>query len=121
MGSWFNQHQSKQPSFKVGDLVMLDNHHVATKHPSRKLNRKKIGIWKILEAVSNRAYHLELPAKLDIHNVIHVSVLKPYCVNLDQMSLTSTPQYPIPEIIAGEENWLARAIVESQRNKRKGG
>jgi len=37
------------------------------------------------------------------------------------MSPISTPQHLIPEIIAGEENWVIWSIVESQQNKRKRG
>jgi len=117
MARWFNQHQQEQPSFKVGDLVMLDNRYIATKRSSRKLDHKKIGPLKILEAVGNRAYWLELLANSTIHNVFYVSLLEPYRVNSDQT--TSTPQHPIPKIIAGEENCVVRAIVESRHNKRK--
>jgi len=120
MARWFNQHQQEQPSFKVGDLVILDNCHIATKCPSRKLDHKKIGPLRILEAVGNRAYQLELPANSAIHNVFHVSLLEPYRIS-NLTSPTLTPQHPIPEIIAGEENWVVRGIVESWQNKRKHG
>jgi len=98
---------------------MLHNRHIATKRPSPKLDHKKIGPLKILEAVGNRAYRLELPANSAIHNVFHISLLELYRVNSGQTS--STPQHPIPEIIAGEENWLVRGIVESSQNQRKHG
>ena len=121
MARWHNQHRKEQPSFKVNDLVMLNNRYIPTKHPSRKLGHKKIGPLKIIEAVGNRAYRLELSAKSAIHNVFHVSLLEPYRVNSNLTPPTSTPQHPIPEIIAGEENWVVRGIVESRRNNRKRG
>jgi len=97
---------------------MLDNCHIATKHPSWKLDHKKISPLKILEPVGNGAYWLELPANSAIHNVFHVSLLEAYRVSKLTPPI-STPQYPIPEIIAAEENWVVQGILESWQNKRK--
>jgi hypothetical protein len=66
------------PDFKVGDLVMIDARNMKTKRPSKKLDHKKIGPVKILKKIGTRAFRVELPTTIEVHNVFHVSLLEPY-------------------------------------------
>jgi hypothetical protein len=38
MAKWYNAKVKDQPSFRVGDMVMIDARHFATKRPSKKLD-----------------------------------------------------------------------------------
>jgi hypothetical protein len=38
MAKWYNAKVKDQPSFQVGDIVMIDARHFSTKHPSKKLD-----------------------------------------------------------------------------------
>ena len=59
-------------------MVMIDARHMKTKRPSKKLDHKKIGPVKILKKIGPRAFQVELPPTIKVHNVFHVSMLEPY-------------------------------------------
>ena len=63
------------PDFDVGDLVYLSKENVRTLNwPSKKLDFPKEGLFKILEKVGH-SYHLDLPACMKIHPVLHADRL----------------------------------------------
>src|SRR3954463_7567752 len=68
--------------FEVNDQVLLSSAHInlasQAKRPSRKLQHRFIGPYRIIQKISAVAYKLELPSTLKIHPVFHVSVLRPY-------------------------------------------
>ncbi|CEH19115.1 dna rna polymerases superfamily protein [Ceraceosorus bombacis] len=77
----YNKKKSNK-TFNVGDLVKLSSRHV---HPnfdhrrkSRKLLPKYYGPYKILARITPNSYRLELPAPLQIHNVINIQHLAPF-------------------------------------------
>ena len=49
-----------------------------TTRPSRKLDYKKMGPYKILAKIGSSAYKLDFPPSMKIHNNIHISLLEPY-------------------------------------------
>jgi len=68
-----------QPTFQVGDKVLLHNENIATTSLSRKLSSKFLGPFPVLSKISNLVYQLKLLKTLHIHNVFHVSLLERYC------------------------------------------
>src|SRR3954464_2441430 len=68
--------------FEVNDQVLLSSAHInlasQAKRPSKKLQHRFIGPYRIIQKISAVAYKLELPSTLKIHPVFHVSVLRPY-------------------------------------------
>ena len=78
-----NANRSRRPlTFAVGDQVLLSSAHITlasqAARPSRKLQPRFIGPYRILQQVSPVAYKLELPESLKVHPVFHVSLLRPY-------------------------------------------
>lgn len=74
--SYANTHRIPAPMFKVGDKVWLNAKNICTQRPSRKLDWKKLGIFKIIETVGKYAYKLDLPPSTRIYPVFHVSLLE---------------------------------------------
>jgi len=76
---WYTDPTRKEPpAYQVGDLVMLNGRNIKTRRPSRKLDHKNYGPCQIEKIISPLAIHLTLTRKWKIHNVFHVSLLKPY-------------------------------------------
>ena len=65
------------PTIAVGDKVWLNRRHVRTTWPSRKLDVKRMGPFKVLEVIGDRklAYKLELPAPMRVHPMCHKCVV----------------------------------------------
>ena len=56
----------------------MDRRNLTVKDGVRKLSDKFIGPFKVAAKVGSYAYRLKLPRRMRMHNVIHVSLLKPY-------------------------------------------
>ena len=86
---------------KSGDWVMLNTKNLKLKKDDRTIARKKllpkfIGPYRVVEPVGfpgrEVSYRLSLPAQCKIHDVFHVSLLKPYKEPSDEQHLGFLPQ-----------------------------
>ena len=68
------RHQDME--FEESDLVWLKTDNIRTRRKAKKLNHRKIGPYIIIAKVGIRAYKLELPETLAIHNMFHISLLE---------------------------------------------
>src|SRR5467141_4157547 len=103
MKGYYDQRVRKQPVMKPGDLVMVNMKNMRTKRPSKKLDHKRLGPVKILEAVGKRAFRVQLPPEARNHRVFHVLELEPYC----QSTIEGRHQPPPPvEEMEGESNYV---------------
>ena len=65
-------------SFAVGGYALLSTEHLHSENPSRKLDFRRVGPFKILAEISPVSYRLDLPPDLLFHPVVHVSYLEPF-------------------------------------------
>ena len=70
-----NCHRKEPPVYKVGDEVFLSTKNIRTEKPSKKLNDKNIGPFKIKKLVGS-LYQLELPHTMKIHDVFYPNLLR---------------------------------------------
>ena len=114
---YYNQHVQAQPAFTPGDEVWLLRSNIKTARPSDKLDAKKLGPFKIVEAVNSRAFRLQLPASMSrVHPVFHVSLLEHYIANT-LPGRTIPPPPPIE--IDGEMEYEVEAVVDSRKFRNK--
>jgi hypothetical protein len=78
MSRYYNQRRQGR-EFAVRDWIWLRTRHLSTKRPSRKLEHKKIGPFKIIERKGPLAYKLQLPNSMNrVHNVFNIVELEPF-------------------------------------------
>ena len=83
----------------MGDLVLLSTTNLRMKNVPSKLQRKFVGPFTIVDKISPLVYKLQLPDTWKIHNVFHISLLRPW-----RQSLYSTEQQQVvPELEAPED------------------
>ena len=70
--------KSQPMVFKEGDRVLLSTKNLRSRaQGANKLLPRFVGPF-LVTACFGQAYEIELPASMRIHNVFHVSLLKPY-------------------------------------------
>ena len=72
--------KTRPHEFEAGQRVLLSTKNLQVKNHNftKKLLSRYIGPFKILNRVGKQAYELELPPTMKIHDVFHVSLLRPY-------------------------------------------
>ena len=105
----------KSRKFNTGVMVLVDHHNLTVKDGVRKLSDKFIGIFKVVAEVGSYAYRLELPRRMRMHNVIYVSLLKPY------YSTRDGPNWRLDEserpVEAEPIEYDVEAILDSRRGR----
>jgi hypothetical protein len=66
------------PHCEEGQLVMLDARNIKMKRPSKKLDRKLLGLFKISKVVSSTIVKLILLEQWRIYDIFHVSLIESY-------------------------------------------
>ena len=75
---YYDLHRKPNPNLQSGDMVWLLPRNINTTRPSKKLDYKKIGPFKISAKIGTRAYKLALPPSMAIHNTFHICLVEPY-------------------------------------------
>src|SRR5580700_976186 len=114
----YDRHTRPAPNIMVGDKVWLNRRHIRTTRPSRKLDVKHMGPFKVLEVIGDGklAYKLELPAPMRVHPVIHVSLLEPYREDLLPGRVQGPP---LPVEVEGELEYEVSGILDSKIERRR--
>ena len=84
--------------YKVGDHVLLSTTNLRMRNLPAKLQRRFVGPFEIVDKISHLVYKLKLPDEWKIHNVFHVSLLKPW---RESLYSAAQPQV-LPELQAYE-------------------
>ena len=106
-----NRNRTPAPRYKVGDQVWLSTANIKTQRPSKKLDYKQIGPYRVIEKVGPTSYRLELLKSIKIHSVFHSSLLRLYREDL----LPNQRLPPAPPVeIKGEQEWEVKEILDSR-------
>ena len=112
---WYNQSYTPK-HYRVGDRVLLSSKNIRLSRPSKKLDFRFLGPFRIIEALGKQAYRLDLPKTLGaIHPVFHVSLLQPYHRREGEGSPTPPPAILLED---GEE-YEVEAILDQRQRRGK--
>jgi hypothetical protein len=111
----------KAKVFNVGELVLLSTKNLSLKSPGvKKLTPRFVGPYRISRVVNMNAYELELPVSMGrVHNVFHISLLKPFnSQRQEEPSLRQLPwtgpedqkEYLVEAILAHRTKHLGRKV-----------
>jgi hypothetical protein len=96
----------------IGDRVWLDSRNLQLKTNSPKLTDRRLGLFRVIEKLSDRAYRLQLPDNLKIHNVFYVGLLS----RVKEDKARPIVRNPGPLEVEGEEEYEVEEIVDSERH-----
>ena len=97
-------------TFVEGDKVWLSSRNFTWKSGAKKLCPRWLGPFPIIEVMGPLTYRLELPPEWQLHNVFHVSLLKPF----EQGALYESPK-PV-KVTNGEPECEVEEVVRHRRN-----
>jgi transposase InsO family protein len=108
--------KTRRPSpFSVGDMVLLSTENISAaahaNRPSKKLEPKYIGPFKIIEKVHENAFKLELPPTMRQHPVFNVDLLRPYKESPPEFG-DRVPPRPPPELVDGVQEYEVEKILD---------
>ena len=105
------------PKFKEGAMVWLNARNIKTKRPSKKLDHRYLGPYKIVKKISSHAFRLQLPDSMKLlHPVFHVSLLEP----AHQNTIPHRRQPPPPPVEIDENpEYEVSAILDSRKYRNR--
>ena len=98
------------PSYQHGDIVWLDGRNIHTARPSRKLEYKFHGLFKIVKPIGTHAYELDLPNTIRNHQRFPGSLMSPAAKDPLPSQIQAPP---LSVIVEGDEEWLVKRILDS--------
>ncbi|KAL5790539.1 hypothetical protein ACOSQ2_005427 [Xanthoceras sorbifolium] len=119
MKKWADK-KRRRVEFQVGDLVLvklLPQQFKAFRKVHKGLVRKYEGPFPILRKVGKVSYKVELPPRLKIHPVFHVSHLKPYHADTEDPSRGESSRAPTAVVTSYDkevEEILADRVVRKR-------
>jgi hypothetical protein len=102
--------------FQPGDMVWLNASNISTSRPSKKLDWKRLGPYKVIKRIGLQAYQLALPPTMrHLHNVFHVSLLDP--VRPTSLEPRRPPAPPALYVKDDQEYFEIEDILDSHRDE----
>ena len=113
MKKFYDQHRGDARIYQKGDQVWLEGYNLATDRPSKKLDNKRYGPFKIEKKIGAAAYKLTLPKTWkNIWPVFNEILLTPYKPpTYDQQRHTPPPP---PVLVDDQEEYEIHEIMDSK-------
>jgi hypothetical protein len=104
--------------FEPGDMVWLNASNISTSRPSKKLDWKHLGPYKVAKRIGLQAYKLALPPTMrHLHDVFHVSLLD--SVKNTLLSPRMPPLLPALYVKDNQEYFEIENVLDSKHIGRR--
>ena len=113
MKKQFDKKRKNPQRLKIGDHVWLENKNIHSNRPSKKLDNKRYGPFKISKDIGSGAFELELLERWMIHNVFNEDLLT-QCVEPKFQGQHKDPAPP-PVIINKEEEYEVEEVQKYRK------
>jgi hypothetical protein len=118
MKRYYDRNHSEAPDYQPGDLVYLEGTNLKSDRPTRKLDDRRFGPFKVLKKVGERAYRLNLPRSWKkIHPVFHTVLLRPYHSSISP--LQQKPPPPPPVSVEGAIEYEVEEVLACRKRRGK--
>ena len=120
MKKWADKRR-RPKEYEIGEKVLvklLPNQFKSLRKVHKGLVRRYEGPFSIIERVGKAAYKVELPQKLKIHNVFHVSMLKPFHEDQEDPNRSETSRAPTG--VVTEFDKKIKEILAERKIRRRG-
>jgi hypothetical protein len=112
MSKYYNRKRDEAPEYHEGEKVWLSARNHSTDWPTKKLDHKWLGPFKILKVVSRAALKLQLPKGYRMHPIVSVSDVRRH--RPDEIAEHPRHPEPGPTIIDGGEEYEVEKILDSK-------
>jgi len=109
----FDKRRRNPQGLKVGEHMWLENKNIQLNRPSKKLDNKRYGPFRITKDIGLGAFQLELPEGWMIHNVFNEDLLT-RCVKPKFKGQHKEPAPP-PTIINEEEEYEVEEVWKHRK------
>ncbi|KAL9249926.1 STRUBBELIG-RECEPTOR FAMILY 3-like protein [Drosera capensis] len=113
MKKWADK-ERRPLEFKEGDLVLVKIISRQYKTVHKGLVRKYEGSFPITKKVGKISYRLDLPPRLKIHPVFHVSNLKPYHHDEEEPERGISKRAPTAAVITSDDKELEEVLAKRE-------
>jgi hypothetical protein len=112
MKQFYDKKASEIPKYMIGEKAWLSTKNLRVWQLAKKFSTEWAGPYEVLELIGERAVRLKIPRSWSIHDVFHVSLLKPHVPSERHQ------QPPEPVEIEGEEEHKVSRIKDSRIDRR---
>ena len=101
--------------YQPGDMVWLSVSHIPSNRPSKKLDHKFLGPYKVVRKMGASAYQLTTQGQSTRHATFNEQLLKPYKKGGYPSQVSDPP--PPAELKDGEDEWEVESVKDSRYSR----
>ena len=115
MKTQYDKHRRTLMEYQPGDMVWLSAAHIPSNRPSKKLDHKFLGPYKVVRKMGASAYQLTTQGQTTRHATFNEQLLKPYKKGGYPSQVSDPP--PPAELKDGEDEWEVESVKDSRYSR----